>query len=58
MDTLTSAQRIDVSPWELFMMNCVIPGLIPFLIDGEYDAATYNPARVARQFGLLDQGVP
>lgn len=34
MDTVTSAQRIDVSPWELFMMNCLIPGLIPFLIDG------------------------
>lgn len=33
-DTVTSAQRIDVSPWELFMMNCLIPGLIPFLIDG------------------------
>ncbi|KAG5523152.1 hypothetical protein RHGRI_035090 [Rhododendron griersonianum] len=56
-DVVTFANKDDASTAELFRMSCMIRGELPYFVNGKYGSVTYDPMRVARQFGY-DQGVP
>ncbi|KAG5544108.1 hypothetical protein RHGRI_016753 [Rhododendron griersonianum] len=56
-DVVTFANKDDASTAELFRMSCMMRGELPYFVNGKYGSVTYDPMRVARQFGY-DQGVP
>ncbi|KAI8537661.1 hypothetical protein RHMOL_Rhmol09G0041500 [Rhododendron molle] len=56
-DVVAFANRDDASTAELFRMSCMMRGELPYFVNGKYGSVTYDPMRVARQFGF-DQGVP
>ncbi|KAG5528472.1 hypothetical protein RHGRI_029232 [Rhododendron griersonianum] len=56
-DVVTFPNKDDASTAELFRMSCMMRGELPYFVNGKYGSVTYDPMRVARQFGY-DQGVP
>ncbi|KAI8527843.1 hypothetical protein RHMOL_Rhmol12G0105500 [Rhododendron molle] len=56
-DVVAFANKDDASMTELFRMSCMMRGELPYFVNGKYGSVTYDPMRVARQFGF-DQGVP
>ncbi|KAI8550611.1 hypothetical protein RHMOL_Rhmol06G0121000 [Rhododendron molle] len=56
-DVVAFANKDDASTAELFRMSCIMRGELPYFVNGKYGSVTYDPMRVARQFGF-DQGVP
>ncbi|KAE9452525.1 hypothetical protein C3L33_15575, partial [Rhododendron williamsianum] len=56
-DVVAFANKDDASTAELFRMSCMMRGELPYFVNGKYGTVTYDPMRVARQFGF-DQGVP
>ncbi|KAI8550804.1 hypothetical protein RHMOL_Rhmol06G0136000 [Rhododendron molle] len=56
-DVVAFTNKDDASTAELFRMSCMMRGELPYFVNGKYGSVTYDPMRVARQFGF-DQGVP
>ncbi|KAI8534241.1 hypothetical protein RHMOL_Rhmol10G0074400 [Rhododendron molle] len=56
-DVVAFANKDDASTAELFRMSCMMRGELPYFVNEKYGSVTYDPMRVARQFGF-DQGVP
>ncbi|KAI8530088.1 hypothetical protein RHMOL_Rhmol11G0028200 [Rhododendron molle] len=56
-DVVAFANKDDASTAELFRMSCMMRWELPYFVNGKYGSVTFDPMRVARQFGF-DQGVP
>ncbi|KAI8530212.1 hypothetical protein RHMOL_Rhmol11G0038300 [Rhododendron molle] len=56
-DVVAFANKDDASTAELFRMSCMMRGELPYFVNGKYGSVTFDPMRVARQFGF-DQRVP